>query len=177
VGNWIGLLDWSALTVDSVGNRRPGRRKTDATDAHSVAVVPLRTRPLRQAGRDDRTIALRLLADRRDEFGAQLLRTHRGGSVANLRGRPGLRSALEPSTGGSRRYWCDGDVRPGTPWLRPSASGSAARAGGNALASDRWYERKPVLDALRSANLQQRLRGYDRDQVDRVIQELIQKLS
>ena len=47
----------------------------------------------------------------------------------------------------------------------------------HALASDRWYERKPVLDALRSANLQQRLRGYDRDQVDRVIQELIQKLS
>ena len=57
--------------------------------------VTLRTRPLRQVGRDDRTIALRLLADRRDEFGAQLLRTHRGGSVANQRGRPGLRSAKD----------------------------------------------------------------------------------
>jgi DivIVA domain-containing protein len=44
----------------------------------------------------------------------------------------------------------------------------------HALASDRWYERKPVLDELRSADLQQRLRGYDRDQVDGVIQELIQ---
>ena len=45
-------------------------RKTDATDAHSVAVVALRTRSLRQVRRDDRTVALRLLADRRDELGA-----------------------------------------------------------------------------------------------------------
>jgi transposase len=45
-------------------------RKTDATDAHAVAVVALRTRTLRQVGRDDRTVALRLLADRRDELGA-----------------------------------------------------------------------------------------------------------
>ena len=42
-------------------------RKTDATDAHSVAVVALRTRSLRQVRRDDRTVALRLLADHRDE--------------------------------------------------------------------------------------------------------------
>jgi transposase len=45
-------------------------RKTDATDAHSVAVVALRTRSLRPVRRDDRTVALRLLADRRDELGA-----------------------------------------------------------------------------------------------------------
>ena len=45
-------------------------RKTDATDAHAVAVVALRTRSLRQVRRDDRTVALRLLADRRDELGA-----------------------------------------------------------------------------------------------------------
>ena len=45
-------------------------RKTDATDAHSVAVVALRTPSLRQVRRDDRTVALRLLADRRDELGA-----------------------------------------------------------------------------------------------------------
>jgi len=45
-------------------------RKTDATDAHSVAVVALRTRSLRQVRRDDRTVALRLLADHRDELGA-----------------------------------------------------------------------------------------------------------
>ena len=45
-------------------------RKTAATDAHSVAVVALRTPSLLQVRRDDRTVALRLLADRRDELGA-----------------------------------------------------------------------------------------------------------
>jgi transposase len=45
-------------------------RKTDATDAHSVAVVALRTPTLRQVRPDDRTVALRLLADRRDDLGA-----------------------------------------------------------------------------------------------------------
>ena len=40
-------------------------RKTDATDAHAVAVVALRTRSLRQVRPEDRTVALRLLADRR----------------------------------------------------------------------------------------------------------------
>jgi transposase len=45
-------------------------RKTDATDTHSVAVVALRTPTLRRVRPDDRTVALRLLADRRDELGA-----------------------------------------------------------------------------------------------------------
>jgi transposase len=45
-------------------------RKTDATDAHSIAVVALRTPSLRPVRPDDRTVALRLLADRRDELGA-----------------------------------------------------------------------------------------------------------
>jgi hypothetical protein len=45
-------------------------RKTDATDAHSIAVVALRTRSLRQVRADDRTVALQLLADRREELGA-----------------------------------------------------------------------------------------------------------
>jgi transposase len=45
-------------------------RKTDATDAHSVAVVALRTPNLRAVHVDDATVALRLLADRRDELGA-----------------------------------------------------------------------------------------------------------
>src|ERR1700712_828115 len=44
-------------------------RKTDATDAHSVAVVALRTPHLRAVQSDDATAALRLLADRRDELG------------------------------------------------------------------------------------------------------------
>jgi transposase len=45
-------------------------RKTDATDAHSVAVVALRTPGLRPVQVDDTTVALRLLVDRRDELGA-----------------------------------------------------------------------------------------------------------
>src|SRR3954469_740386 len=49
----------------------PGQgRKTDATDAHSVAVVALRTSGLQMVTVDDATVALRLLADRRDELGA-----------------------------------------------------------------------------------------------------------
>lgn len=45
-------------------------RKTDATDAHSVAVVALRTPGLRSVQVDGTTVALRLLVDRRDELGA-----------------------------------------------------------------------------------------------------------
>jgi len=45
-------------------------RKTDATDAHSVAVAALRTPGLRPVRVDDATVALRLLADCRDELGA-----------------------------------------------------------------------------------------------------------
>ncbi|MFV2019381.1 IS110 family transposase [Micromonospora sp. LOL_023] len=44
-------------------------RKTDPVDAHSVAVVALRTPGLRQAVIDDTTVALRLLVDRRDQLG------------------------------------------------------------------------------------------------------------
>jgi transposase len=45
-------------------------RKTDATDAHSIAVVALRSPGLRVVKVDDATAALRLLVDRRDELGA-----------------------------------------------------------------------------------------------------------
>jgi transposase len=44
-------------------------RKTDPVDAHSVAVVALRTTDLRQVHTDDTTVALRLLVDRRDQLG------------------------------------------------------------------------------------------------------------
>jgi transposase len=43
-------------------------RKTDPADAHSVAVVALRTPNLVQVRVDDELVALRLLADRRDEL-------------------------------------------------------------------------------------------------------------
>src|SRR3954469_23780169 len=44
-------------------------RKTDPVDAHSVAVAALRAHGLRQVAVDDATVALRLLADRRDGLG------------------------------------------------------------------------------------------------------------
>jgi transposase len=44
-------------------------RKTDPHDAHHIAVTALRTPALRQVGADDTTVALRLLADRRDLLG------------------------------------------------------------------------------------------------------------
>jgi len=44
-------------------------RKTDPVDAHSVAVVALHTRGLRQVIVDDTAVALRLLVDRRDTLG------------------------------------------------------------------------------------------------------------
>jgi len=44
-------------------------RKTDPIDAHSVAVVALRTPGLRQVTPDDTTVALRLMVDRRDWLG------------------------------------------------------------------------------------------------------------
>ena len=56
-------------------------RKTDPVDAHSVALVGLRSEGLRVVQVDDATVALRLLIDRRDEVGVtrtQLInRTHR----------------------------------------------------------------------------------------------------
>lgn len=50
-------------------------RKTDATDAHSIAVVALRTPDLRVVGVDGEHVALRLLADRRDELGVRRTET------------------------------------------------------------------------------------------------------
>ncbi len=43
-------------------------RKTDATDAHAVAMVALRTPGLRELAFDEELLALRLLTDRRDEL-------------------------------------------------------------------------------------------------------------
>jgi len=50
-------------------------RKTDATDAHSIAMVALRTRGLRQLAADEDLAVLRLLADRRDELSHSRTRT------------------------------------------------------------------------------------------------------
>ena len=50
-------------------------RKTDPVDAHSVALVGLRTADLRVIDVDDATVALRLLVDRRDELGTARTQT------------------------------------------------------------------------------------------------------
>jgi transposase len=50
-------------------------RKTDPVDAHSVALVGLRTPGLRVIAADDATVAVRLLADRRDELGVARTQT------------------------------------------------------------------------------------------------------
>jgi transposase len=50
-------------------------RKTDATDAHSIAVVAVRTSNLNQVAVDPELVALRLLADRRDELAGARTRT------------------------------------------------------------------------------------------------------
>jgi transposase len=50
-------------------------RKTDATDAHAVAAVALRTPNLRVLSFDEELVALRLLVDRRDELSARRVQT------------------------------------------------------------------------------------------------------
>ncbi len=50
-------------------------RKTDPVDAHSVALVGLRSHDLRVIAVDDATVALRLLIDRRDELGVTRTQT------------------------------------------------------------------------------------------------------
>ena len=50
-------------------------RKTDAVDAHAVAMVALRTPRLTQFGYDEDLIALRLLTDRRDELSRRRVQT------------------------------------------------------------------------------------------------------
>ena len=69
-------------------------RKTDATDAHSIAVVAVRTPGLTRVAVDDALVALRLLADRRDELAGARTRT-----VNRLH-----RLLLELIPGGAPRY-------------------------------------------------------------------------
>jgi transposase len=69
-------------------------RKTDATDAHSVAVVALRTPQLAQVRPDEHQVVLRMLADRRDELGAA-----RTATVSRLH-----RLLLELIPGGAKQF-------------------------------------------------------------------------
>ena len=50
-------------------------RKSDAVDAHAVAMVAVRSRGLHQLGHDEELVALRLLTDRRDELSRRRVQT------------------------------------------------------------------------------------------------------
>src|SRR6266511_2651952 len=69
-------------------------RKSDPADAHSVAVVALRTRHLTVVRADDELVALRLLVDRRDELGRTRTQT-----INRLH-----RLLLELIPGGAKRF-------------------------------------------------------------------------
>ncbi|NQE93331.1 IS110 family transposase [Nocardia terpenica] len=69
-------------------------RKTDATDAHSIAIAALHAQGLAQVRPDDHVVALRMLADRRDELGAA-----RTGTVSRLH-----RLLLELIPGGAKQF-------------------------------------------------------------------------
>jgi transposase len=69
-------------------------RKTDPADAHSVAVVALRTANLTEVRIDDDLVALRLLVDRRDELGRTRTQT-----INRLH-----RLLLELVPGGAKRF-------------------------------------------------------------------------
>jgi transposase len=84
-------------------------RKSDATDAHSVAVVALRTPTLRQVTVDDTLVALRLLVDRRDELGAA-----RTDTVNRLH-----RLLLELLPGGAKKFLSAAQARALLATVRP----------------------------------------------------------
>ena len=76
-------------------------RKTDPADAHSVAVVALRTRNLTQVRIDDELVALRVLVDRRDELGRTRTQT-----INRLH-----RFLLELLPGGAKRFLSAGQAQ------------------------------------------------------------------
>ena len=93
-------------------------RKTDPVDAHSVAVVALRTPDLRQVTVDDTTVALRLLVDRRDQLGRAAPRSCRGCTICCSSWCPvGRRSSCPPS----RPALCSTPSGPATSSARPAA--------------------------------------------------------
>jgi transposase len=84
-------------------------RKTDPVDAHSVAVAALRAKGLRQVTVDDHTVALRLLADRRDRLGRA--RTETISRLHTL--------LLELVPGGAKKYLSAPQVRALLNTVRP----------------------------------------------------------
>jgi transposase len=126
-------------------------RKNDPVDAHSVAVVALRTTGLRQVVIDDVTVALRLLVDRRDGLGRArtdtINRLHKllleliPGGAKQFLSAPQARTlfgAWQPFRGGWFRFslsesvvrWCSGALPQTRPFLGDRVCSARSGAGG-----------------------------------------------
>jgi hypothetical protein len=90
-------------------------RKTDPVDAHSVAVAALRAKGLRQVAVDDATVALRLLADRRDGLGRA-----RTDTINRLH-----QQLLELVPGGAKKFLSAPQARTCWPQSAPATSSGA----------------------------------------------------
>jgi len=118
-------------------------RKTDATDAHSVAVVALRTRGLQVVQVDDALVALRLLVDRRDELGRARART-----VNRLH-----RLLLELLPGGAKKFLSATQARALVSTVRPRDVVGRTR---RRLASELVTDLATIDRKIKAANVQLR---------------------
>jgi transposase len=114
-------------------------RKTDATDAHSVALVATRMSGLRAVADDQQLAVLRVLADRRRSLGEEHSRM-----ISQLH-----RLLLELIPGGAKKALSAAQAKALLAQVRPrDASGKARRRVAAELISDleRIYQRKKAAD-------------------------------
>jgi transposase len=116
-------------------------RKTDPVDAHSVAVVGLRTPNLRPVAADDATTALRLLVDRRDGLGRA--RTKTIGRLHKL--------LLELVPGGAKKFLSAPQARTLLNTVRPRDLVGRTR---RQLASELITELAVIDKKIKAANVQ-----------------------
>jgi transposase len=116
-------------------------RKTDPVDAHSVAVVGLRTPGLRPVVADDATVALRLLVDRRDVLGRA--RTETIGRLHKL--------LLELVPGGAKKFLSAPQARDLLNTVRPRDIVGRTR---RQLASELITELAIIDKKIKAANAQ-----------------------
>ena len=116
-------------------------RKTDPVDAHSVAVVALRTKGLRQVTADDATVALRLLIDRRDELGRTRTET-----VSRLH-----QQLLELVPGGAKQFLSAAQARALLATVRPRDIVGRTR---QQLAAELTAELTAIDKKIKAANQQ-----------------------
>jgi transposase len=118
-------------------------RKTDPVDAHSVAVVALRTNGLRHVQVDDETVALRMLVDHRDELGHARTQT-----VNRLH-----RLLLELLPGGAKKFLSAAQARALLASVRPRDVVGRTR---RRLAADLVTELERIDQRIKAANAELR---------------------